>query len=466
MEFRSPTTNEKALKINLNPNVYGSFAEIGAGQEIAAHFFKVGAASGTIAKTISAYDMTFSDHIYGKTNRYVCEPRLMQMLDHEYQLLIERLVNRKRRTNFFALASTVEILNFKKTNEAHGWVGFRFQTHPEVTPSECVIHIVLKDLDATLQKQTIGIIGVNLMYACIYDHVDPNKIITSLIDNISRDRVQIDMIRVSGQAFEGIDNRLLVLNLVKNKLTDATMFNPKGEILQPSEALYKKNVMIMRGRFRPLTLVNVDMFEAGMNLFKKEQGVGEDVLEIAELTLKNLSSDGNIDEIDFLDRVDILCSMGKTVMISNYHEYFKLVPYIAKYTRNKKIGIVLGIYNLEQIFDEHYYRGLTGGLLESLGLLFKDNVKIYVYPSCQPGSQTLYTCDNFKLPKDIANLFTYLTQTGKIKGLECVNIDHLKIVSDNVLSLIRENKKEWQEMVPDSVAKAIIANHLFDYSQS
>ncbi len=229
VSLRTLTTAEKALEINLEPSIYGSFAEIGAGQEVAANFFKVGASSGTIAKTISAYDMTFSDHIYGKATRYVCESRVQQMLNREYRLLEERLVSRRRKTKFFAFASTLETLNFKRTNQGHGWLGFRYQHRPSVAPSECIIHIILKDSQTDLQRQTIGIIGVNLIYACLYQYHNAIEIVDSLNDKLGKERAEVDMIQVSGTAFEGVDNRLLGLRLVKNGLTDATMFDPKGE---------------------------------------------------------------------------------------------------------------------------------------------------------------------------------------------------------------------------------------------
>ena len=462
--FRKLAIAEKTLKINLDLSIYGSFAEIGAGQEVAANFFRAGASSGTIAKTISAYDMTFSDHIYGKTDRYVCEERLHQMLEREYMLLEKRLGSRREKTKFFAFASTLETLNFNKTNQGHGWLGFRYQNHPMVEPSECVIHVILKDSQTDLQRQAIGIIGVNLIYACLYEYHKATKIVDSLTDKLSEERIEVDMFQVSGTAFKGVDNRLLSLRLVKNELTQATMFNPQGKILQPSEALYKKNVMILRGRFRPLTLVNMDMFESGLKSFIKDRDVkANNVFEIAELTLNDLSLDGEIDERDFLDRVEILRSMGKTVMISNYHEYYKLVPFISKYTRGMKIGIVLGILNLQQIFNERFYNNLDGGILESLGKLFGRNIKMFVYPSLELNSNKIYCSKNFKPSNHLTHLLKYLINTNKITDLENLNIDNLNIISDQVLALIREGNRDWTKMVPDKVAKIISSKNLLGY---
>ncbi|MFT5570203.1 MAG: hypothetical protein ACI9RP_002255, partial [Cyclobacteriaceae bacterium] len=250
------TTKEKALQLNLDEKIYGTIAEIGGGQEVASHFFKAGAASGTIAKTMSAYDMTFSDAIYGKTQRYVCEDKLDKMLGKEYGLLSQRLTQRAKRTTFFAFANTVETLNFKKTNEGHGWLGIRFQKHPNSEPNNCVIHVILKDNDAGMQQLLLGRIGVNLIHSC-YHHAEPEGIILALRDNVGYDRLEIDMFRIQGPDFHHVDNRLMSLLLVKHGLTHATMFGAKGNVLQASEAVYKKNVLILRGRFRPVTMVNV-----------------------------------------------------------------------------------------------------------------------------------------------------------------------------------------------------------------
>src|SRR5436190_21300286 len=293
-ESKKITTQEKALQINLSKSIYGSFAEIGAGQEVAANFFQVGGASGTIAKTISAYDMKFSDAIYGQGERYVCEDRLIKMLDKEYSLLLERLPHRAEQVKFFAFADTIEVLNYERTNQGHGWVGLRFQTHPKGEYNECVIHVKMHDNDPLQQQFAIGIVGVNLLFGCMFK-TDPEEIMLSLMDSLSTRRMEVDMFRMSGPDFKHIDNRLMALKLVRNGLTKAAMFGPDGTVMQPSEVLYKKNVLVLRGRFRPVTHVNVDMLLTSLRHFKKEADVDKSkVMVLTELTLTDLGADGKI----------------------------------------------------------------------------------------------------------------------------------------------------------------------------
>jgi hypothetical protein len=459
-------TKQKALKINLDKKIYGSFAEIGAGQEVASIFFKAGGASGTVAKTMSAYDMTFSNAIYGEepSGRYVCESRLGKMFDHEYQLLVERLdAKRGDSTNFFVLANTVVALNYQKTNEGHGWIGVRFQLHPRSSPNDAVIHVKMHDNDTLLQQQALGIIGVNLLYACFYYHHDTEKFVRSLMDSLSRDRMEVDMVRLSGPDFRQVDNRLLSLQLVQFNLTDAALFGPDGNVLQASEAFYKRNVLILRGRFRPLTHVNLDMLKSGRQMFVTEKEVEADhSITVAELTLQDLkAADPDIDEKDFLDRVDILCSLGLTVLISNYQAYHKLVGYLTKLTR-RKIGIILGIYNLQSIFDEKYHE--EGGILQSFSTLFKNNVKLFVYPFKLQDTGEFYTCKNFQLPEHLRYLFMHLVANDRIEDIHGFHEEILHIISDNVLAMIKTNQAGWEQMVPDEVAQKIKANHLFGYA--
>ena len=464
-DFRKLTTKEKALVINLDRSIYGSFAEIGAGQEVASNFFKAGGASGTIAQTISAYDMKISDSRYGEAGRYVCEPRLHTMLETEFDQLTEKLGERKADSKFFAFADTVEALNYFKTNRGHGWIGVRFQLSPESEPNECVIHVVLKDNDAVLQQHAIGILGVNLIYACFHEHENPERLLNTLMNDLTPDRVEIDMFRLTGPNFEHVDNRLMSLKLVKNGMTDAALFGPDGEVLQSSQSLYKKNIMVLRGRFRPVTYVNMDMLSKGLDQFVEEEDVKSDNVEVLfELTLKDLSLRGEISDKDFLDRVDILCSLGHKVMISNYQKYYKLVEYLARFSKKKKIGVILGMNNLEKIFtDEDQYYRLEGGLLESFGILFGRNVKLYVYPAKVEGLDTLYTCENFRVEDRLKHLFIYLLENNKIQDIKGVNTDLLHIISDQVLAMIQDGTPGWKKMVPPKVSEYIINNQLFNY---
>jgi len=466
MEAKSKiSTQEKALQINLQRDIYGSFAEIGAGQEVAASFFKVGGASGTVAKTMSAYDMKFSDAIYGKCERYVCEDRLLQMLDHEYPLLPERLPHRVEKTRFFAFADTVEALNFERTNQGHGWIGLRFQTSPGSAPNDCIIHVKMFDNDPLQQQFALGIVGVNMIYACMMME-EPEEIMMSLVDGLTHRRIEIDMFRLSGPSFSKVDNRLMALKLVKNGLTKAAMFGPSGEVMQPSEALYKKNVLVLRGRFRPVTHVNVDMLLASRRYFKREPDVDRDKLvAITELTLNDLSADGSIDEKDFLYRADIICSLGQTVLISNYFEYYRVADYLSKITRGKKIGIILGIYALQKVFEEKTYANLHGGILESFGDLFGTNVKMYIYPALRKNSTELFTLKDFEneLPSNLKNLFRYLMDNNKLEEIKNANTRNLHIISDNVLAMIRRGETGWEKYVPHKVEEAIKEHGLFDY---
>ena len=460
-----PSTKEKALSINLDRTVYGSFAEIGAGQETAANFFKVGSASGTIAKTMSAYDMKFSDAIYGKTKRYVSKEKLEYMLNHEMELLRERLADRADSTKFFVFANTMETLNYHRTNQGHGWMGMLFQLHPLAPVNECVIHVLLHDNEAAWQQQALGVLGVNLVHGCTYAN-DPVELMQSLMDNLSRERLEIDFFRLKGPNFTQVDNRLMALKLVKNGLTHATMFDADGTVLQPSEALYKKDVLILRGRFRPLTHVNMDMLQSGLNSFMKEDDVNpEQVVQISELTLNNLIDKEEISDTDFLHRVDILESLGQKVMISDYQRYYRLTSYISQITQGK-IGIILGVENLQRIFDETYYQELNGGILEALGRLFKNKVQLYVYPSYRPDSHEMYTHNDLTLPPHLRHLYNYLHDTERLCGLQPINTRHLDIVSDEVLNMIRNGIKGWEQMVPEKVSQAIKEKDLFDYRET
>ncbi len=467
-DFRKLSTQEKALRINLSKAIYGSFAEIGAGQEIAANFFKVGGASGTVAKTMSAYDMKFSDAIYGVCERYVCEDRLEQMLEHEYPLLSERLQHRIKDTRFFAVANTVEILNFERTNQGHGWIGLRFQLRPEGESNDCIIHVKMHDNDPLQQQFALGVVGVNLLYGCSFLN-DPEEILMSLIDGLTPRRVEIDMFRLSGPDFTHVDNRLMALKLVKNGLTKAAMFGPNGTVMQPSDELYKKNVLVLRGRFRPPTHVNVDMLLASRRHYRTEPDVDRaKMVLVTELTLNDLSPDGKIDEKDFLHRADILGSLGQNVLISNYYEYYRLVDYLSKITKGKKIGIIMGIYALQKVFEEKTYENIRGGILECFSSLFGTNVKLYIYPAMRKNSNELFTLKDFEaeLPDNLKNLFRYLLDNNKLEDVNDANVKHLSIISDNVLAMIKKGEPGWEKFVPHKVEEAIKERGLFDFPLS
>lgn len=480
------TTNRKALTINLDERKYGTFAEIGAGQEVARVFFQAGAASGTVAKTISAYDMTFSDAIYGKAPRYVSRERLGLMLDHEYALLIERLSEQRGdRTAFFVFADTVATRSYKGANDAHGWMGVRFQTDPGAEPSEVVLHVRMWDKEAVLQHEALGIVGTNLLYAAFYCREDPKRFIESLVDNLGTQRIEVDMLKFSGPAFAGLDNRLTSLYLVQFGLTNAVMFGPNGEVLQPSEVLYKKAILVERGSFRPVTHVSVDMLNCATAQFVQEPAVkGKEVVVLMEITMNNLLEAGALDAQDFLERVDLLGELGLTAMISNYSEYYRLTSYFRRYTK-EMIGVALGINNLLEIFNERYYEHLEGGILESFGRMFKNSVKLYVYPMRQEAfdrylagttvaslgsavghafsANVLINAKNVHIVDHLRNLYDHLLENHYIEGIVGFDSDVLGIFSRDVLARIREGDSSWEQMVPPTVAATIKKRHLFGY---
>ena len=464
IDERRLTTEEKALKVNLTPDIYGCFAEIGAGQEVAANFFKAGGSSGTIAYTQSAYDMKVSDSMYGEATRYVCEERLLTMLGTEYETLKFRLPNKYKEARFFAFCNTVESLNYHKTNQGQGWVGIRFQLGLEDKPNDVILHIKMHDNSHKGQQEALGILGVNLVHACYFHNDDLNEFLTSLVHRLPRDRMEIDMLRVSGPDFENIDNRIIALNLVKRGITDATMFDLCGNVLQPATALYKKNILLLRGRFRPVTKVHIDMVEVGKKQFLKEKDVSEENLNVIfELTIKDLTADGKISDKDFVDRAELLGSLGYTVMISNYLKHYKMVDYLASITKEKRMGLLLGVYNLHTIFDERYYDNLPGGLLEAFGRGFGHNVKMFVYPAINVDSGELYNLENLKIPEHLNGLLTFLKDNNKMEAIHEYDKNLLHIMSDDVLSKIKAGGSSWEEDVPFEVVKAIKFYELFGY---
>lgn len=457
-------TDQKALEINLDPSIYGTFAEIGAGQEVARYFFQVGAAAGTIAKTMSAYDKVYSDKIYGlePSGRYVCESRLYKMLDHEYDLMRTRLQNERPETNFFVFADTVAAINYQRTIKGDGWLGLRFQLHPEGEPNDIVLHVRMLDNDNQLQQQAIGILGVNLIYACYRYNDDPETMIESLLDSL-HGRVKIDMIRLTGPDFEQVDNRLLSLFLVKHELTDVTMFGQDGRSVHGSEFLYKKHVMVVRGSFRPPTLVNMDMIKTSYQQFRNEPEVDSNrSYLLTEITMDNLRAQGELDHKDFLDRAELLNALGQTVMISNCEQHQRLINYLADF-KVQQLGLVLGVQVLSEIINEKYYQNMDGRLLAAFGELFTRNVKIYVYPALQEGSAELITTDNMPVPEGVKFLFRHLLDNRQIVDVEGFDPNILHIFSKRVLAMLRQGEPGWEDMTPPKVARMVKEKFLFGY---
>ena len=460
-------TRDKALGINLDLCRYGTFAEIGAGQEVVRWFFRVGGAAGTIAKSISAYDMTVSDAYYGACERYVCRQRLQSMLDHEYEQTVAQLREaRGDRTAFFAFADTVSARNYKGTNECHGWMGVRFQAHPGDQDSQTIIHVRMLDSDNALQQEALGIVGVNLLYGACFLHHEPEQLLESLLDNLSVQRIEIDIIEFSGIAFRHVDNRVMSLKLVQLGLSNAAMFAANGTMLQPSEVLYKKAILVERGSFRPVTHVNVDMLRGAYEKFSREPGVRrEDVVQLTEITMNNLMSGGELDYGDFLARIDLLAAVGMTVLISNYFEYYRLTAYLARYTK-QRIGITMGAASLRELFDEKWYTHLEGGILESFGRLFKNDLKLYIYPLLDPATGDLTAVQNLRVAPNLRKLYEYLVDRGCIEQLSDFHDNYLSIFSRDVLQKIRGGDADWEDMVPPEVAELIKCRGFFGYRRN
>ena len=464
--MRPTTPLEKALAVNLDGRRYGTFAEIGAGQEVVRWFFQAGGASGTIAKSISAYDMTVSDAIYGECARYVARERLESMLSYEQNLNLERLTKKRGdSTAFFTFADTVSARNFQGTNECHGWIGVKFQSHPKDESSQVILHVRMLDSGNALQQEALGVVGVNLLYGCCMLYHEPEVLIESLLDGLSTQRIEIDMIEFSGIEFRHVDNRIMSLRLVQLGLSGVAMIGADGHVLQPSEVLRHRSVLVERGRFRPVTHVNIDMLNSALQQFDKEKPTADEgVLPLLEITMSNLAEkDGDVDLQDFISRAEVLATTGHTVMISDYFEYYRLAAYLSRYTSGR-IGIALGVPTLKELFNESHYTKLEGGILESFGRLFKNELKLYVYPARDFVTGELTTVANMPVDPALRQLYDYLVARGCIVQLERYDESVLHIFSPDVLAKIQSGATGWECMVPDGVADVIKQRRLFGYA--
>ena len=486
MSTEQLAVERKALRINLDSLKYGTFAEIGAGQEVARHFFQAGGAAGTVAKTMSAYDMKFSDKIYGEADRYVSRKRLVQMMEHEFRLLQDRLSgDRGKESQFFAFSNTVSALNFHKTNECHGWMGIRFQLEPLGEMHDIILHVRMLDRENRLQQEAIGVLGVNLVYGAFHHHENPDEFIQSLADGISTDRVELDMIEFNGPHFEKFDNRILCLKLTQAGLTDAIMFDTGGHVVQSSEVLYKKSCLIERGSFRPVTKVNLDMLENARNQFIERDGVDEDELMVfMELTLGSLANEGSINYEDFISRIEVINACGYGVLVSNYFEYYKLASYLRRLVK-KPIGLVMGLNNLADIFKQEYYANLEGGILEAFGVLFKDNIRIYAYPvekvmferyrkqfrrgdnvSLKESSSGLINVENLLVADNLRNLYKFIRENQFLETIRESNRNNMKFFSRDIFEQILNRQEGWQDNLPETVAQMIESKNLWQRPES
>jgi hypothetical protein len=460
----NPSTHDKAFAINLHPAQYGTFAEIGAGQEVARWFFHVGGAAATVARSISAYDMAMSTATYGPAARYVSRQRLQAMLEYEFHLLLTQLdAVRGERSTFFVFANTVAARSYTHQEDGHGWLGVRFQTRPREAPSDLLIHVRLLDRDNLREQEALGVLGVNLLYAAFHHSQEPDVLIRSLLEGLTRDRAEVDVLQCMGPGFAGVDNRLLSLQLVEQRLTDAAMFTVEGEVVQPSEILYKRPILVERGSFRPPTNLTLDLLACALERFRLEPQVQEESpVVLLEMTLRDLTADRGLDHADFLARVDLLRAVGQNVLISNFGRYFRLVDYLAGYTQ-KPIGIAVGIPTLREIFDAEYYSDLPGGRLESIGRLFKNAVKVYVYPSLDPTSGDLMTVETLAVEPQFRHLKAFLLENHYVEPLGNYNKSYLPIVTRDVLAKIQTGDPAWEALVPPRIAQLITQHKLFSY---
>jgi len=458
--------HQKALAVNLDPGVYGTIAEIGGGQETARYFFQVGGAAGTIAKTISAYDMKFSDAIYGQSPRYVSRERLHAMLEHEYKLVLERLDSaRGSETSFFAFANTVAARSYKSKFDGHGWLGISFQHTPGAAPSRIDMHINLHGKSHTQDQETLGMMGVNLIYGALFLQKDPMALLVSLMDRLYPELVEVDMVEFSGPVFDEVDNRLVALQLVQHGMSNAALFTPDGRVALAADVLWRKAVLVERSRFHPPTNLTMNLLDCAQKAMLADTGIEAGSLTVlSEMTLRNLSESesGEIDVQDFLNRADILCALGKNVLISNYGEYYQLAQYLFNYT-TMPIAIVMGLSSLQQIFNEKYYEGLPGGILESFGRLFKNDLRLYVCPEKYRETNTLVNVHSMQVKPHLSHLYAYLLENNFVKALDTVNEEYLSIFSHEVLEKIRSGNEEWEQMVPEQVSEIIKTKQLFHW---
>jgi len=464
---RQTSTDQKARQINLDDSKHGTFAEIGAGQEVARWFFHVGGAAGTVAKTISAYDMAVSDSIYGHSDRYVSRARLESMLTQEFESLKQQLSgHRPAGTTFFVFGDTMATRSFSRKEDGHGWMGVRFQNESDSSPSEIILHVRMLDHENIREQESIGVLGVNLLYGAFYSWERPEELIASLIDELTHDRIEIDLIRFSGPCFSNLDNRLMILQLVEQSFTGAVMFTSSGEVAQPAEVLYKKPVIVERGSFRPVTHLTIDMVKRARTVFDDNAArIDAEPVVLLEMTLKNLLEGDRLDSADFLARADVLSAMGYDVMITSYGPYFQLAKYLRRYTQSPVV-FALGVPVLTELFHPKYYAALPGGILDGCGQLFCGDVRLYVYPSKDPLTGTLLTMNDVKVDHPVRHLYQYLLENGRIVALEGVDENQLHIFPKDVLGKIQSGNPLWESMVPEAAAKIIKSRGLFGYRKA
>lgn len=428
----------------------GSLPRLVRGRKPRIGFFRVSASAGTVAKSISAYDMTMSDALYGKAKRYVSQERLHSMLEYEFDLLQERLkAERGGKSTFFSFCNTVRARGYKDTAECHGWIGIRFQLKPGAEPVEIVLHVRLLDESNEDQMEVLGKVGVNLIYAAFYYRDSLQNFVESLADDLPPGRMEIDMLRFSGEDFRYVDNRLCALQLVQSGLTDAAMFNAEGEVVQAADALYKRPILLLRGSFNPVLKLHLDMIAQARAVFSQqiEDSQLERAVELCEISTNNLLRDGELDHAEFIDRADALQALGKTVLISSSAEFHRIATFLSRYTA-EPIAIILSIGLLNELFKPKWSSNLRGGILESFGRLFKNEVQLYVYPWHNAKSMELVTAENFKAPENWQYFYQHLMQNNRILSIGVGDPTLLAKTGRRVLEDIARGEPGWEDWVP------------------
>jgi hypothetical protein len=459
---------QKAFYFNMDKEKYGTIAEIGAGQEVSRFFFRAGGAAGTIAKTISAYDMDFSDAIYGKEEdkRYVTEKRLKKMLDKEFRLVLERVgEKRPRNSTYFAFADTITAKSYSQQGESHGWMGIKLQLYPRASASEILLHVRMLDESNLMQQEAVGILGVNLIYGAFHHYADVQKLIRSLGDNLEWGRLEIDLIRFTGPYFNDVDNRLMALKLVEMELSDAVVFaSDRKTLVHPSELFYKREVLILRSMFKPVTNVSIDMMDGGMDMFLRTTGVNvKTAMAIPEISIAEMRKLGKIDMQDILGRVDCLNLLHYPVIVTNYLRFFRVRAYLGRYTKGN-VAFVLGIPNLTTLFDTDYYEGLKGGLLGAFASLFDRETLLFVYPMrSKINSEQIITAKTFPVPEPVKFFYYYLLANQKILPVEKYNVDNMYIWPEDIRRQIKKGRGEWETCIPEVVTEEIIRRRLFGF---
>lgn len=466
IKVKRMSTLEKALHINLDEGIYGAIAEIGAGQEVARNFFLAGGAAGTVAKSMSAYDMQVSDAIYGqeKDKRYVSQTRVEKMIDREYGLVIGRLQHvRSNNTKYFAFADTVVAKGYKSERDCHGWMGIKFQTTPLSDPCSIVLHVRMKDNSNVEQQQALGILGMNLIFAAFYYADKPEMIIESLLDNLSSARIEIDMIKFEGVHFKKVDNRLMALHLVRSGLTHSVFFTSKGEPIQAYDLLYRKNLLVLRGSFRPLTKVHIDIYKCAKEKYLQQNKIKEsELLFLTELSMSHLMAFGDLDKTDFLGRVDMLCAMGFDVQISDFARFHRLKTYLSQFTK-ENIGLVFGIKNISETFSIEFHKDLNGGILEAMTELFSGNSQLFVYPKLLKDG-IIRIVEEMAFEKDVEYLFKHFLSNNQILSLDTYNKELLGVFTRDIRKELQNGEESWRKKVPLKAGKIIEKNKLFGLS--